>query len=49
MSDVSGIVMRADFLSLLLVLDTGRLGKMMGAKVEMEVVLEKIGEVAEIV
>ena len=42
---VSGMVMKADFLSLLLFLDIGHLGKMMGVKEEMEVVLELIVEV----
>ena len=40
-----GMLMRASFLSLLLFLDSGRLGKMMGVKVGMEVVVEMVVEV----
>ena len=36
--------MRADFLSFLLFLNSGRLGKTMGVKVEMELVVEAVVE-----
>lgn len=41
-----GMMMRTDFLRLILVLHSGCLGKMMGAKAEMEVVVEMVVELA---
>ena len=38
------MVVRADFLSFLLFLNSGRLGKTMGVKVEMELVVEAVVE-----
>ena len=40
-----GMVMQADSLNLLLFLDSGRLEKMMGEKVRMEVMVEVVAEV----